>query len=149
MIGFAQIFLNDSFETSINKDLNFLDNFKSYLMNKSNINNHHNNEEKNDNISSFPTNDIKISFLGLIALQDPPRPETKDAVSECIQAGIQVVMVTGDLPLTAAAIAHQIGLISSLPEDVTTLKELEMNHLKIFVQIQSFFYSKREVHVSI
>jgi calcium-translocating P-type ATPase len=52
----------------------------------------------------------QLTFLGLIALWDPPRPEVKDAVALCRRAGIRVVMVTGDYGLTAKAIAAQIGL---------------------------------------
>ena len=54
-------------------------------------------------------------FLGLICLHDPPRPKAKAAVKECHDAGIQVVMITGDHPITAAAIALQIGIISCMP----------------------------------
>lgn len=49
-------------------------------------------------------------FLGLIGLADPLRPKVPEAVDECHSAGIQVVMVTGDYPATAKAIAHQAGL---------------------------------------
>ena len=52
----------------------------------------------------------QLTFLGLVALWDPPRPEVKDAVALCRRAGIRVVMVTGDYGLTAKAIAAQIGL---------------------------------------
>jgi calcium-translocating P-type ATPase len=52
----------------------------------------------------------QLTFLGLIALWDPPRPEVKDAVALCRRAGIRVVMVTGDYGLTAQAIGAQIGL---------------------------------------
>jgi len=51
-----------------------------------------------------------LSFLGLQAMMDPPRPEAVTAIRTCQQAGIQVKMITGDHVVTAAAIAHQIGL---------------------------------------
>ena len=54
----------------------------------------------------------KVVFLGLIALQDPPRPAVPRAVEVCRQASIGVVMVTGDQPQTAAAIARDIGIIT-------------------------------------
>ncbi len=64
----------------------------------------------------------RLTFLGLIALWDPPRPEVKGAVALCRRAGIRVVMVTGDYGLTADAIARQVGL----PVDkVVTGEELE------------------------
>ena len=50
---------------------------------------------------------------GLIGLQDPPRPEVPEAMARCREAGIKVIMVTGDHPHTALAIAREIGLVSS------------------------------------
>ena len=52
-----------------------------------------------------------LTFLGLSALEDPPKQKVKEAVECCYQAGIKVVMVTGDQPLTATAIARQISII--------------------------------------
>jgi P-type Ca2+ transporter type 2C len=64
----------------------------------------------------------RLTFLGLIALWDPPRPEVKDAIALCRGAGIRVVMITGDYGLTAQAIARHVGL----PVDkVITGEELE------------------------
>lgn len=54
-----------------------------------------------------------LTFLGLIAMQDPPRPEVRDAVQTCKRAGIKPVMITGDHAATAAAIARQLGILSS------------------------------------
>jgi sodium/potassium-transporting ATPase subunit alpha len=53
-----------------------------------------------------------LVFVGLITLRDPPRDEVPKAIKECHTAGVKVVMVTGDHPLTAAAIARNIGLIT-------------------------------------
>ena len=49
-----------------------------------------------------------LVFLGLIAMMDPPREESKAAVEECIKAGIRPVMITGDHKITAAAIAKEL-----------------------------------------
>ncbi len=51
-----------------------------------------------------------LTFLGLIGLSDPPRPEAQGAVREALDAGIRVIMITGDHPVTAGAIATEVGL---------------------------------------
>ncbi|MBT9260060.1 MAG: calcium-translocating P-type ATPase [Clostridiales bacterium] len=53
----------------------------------------------------------QLIFLGLAALKDPPRPEASRAVAQCRQAGLRVLMVTGDHGLTAAAIAREVGIL--------------------------------------
>ena len=57
-----------------------------------------------------------LTFLGLIAMMDPPREESKAAVAECIQAGIKPIMITGDHKITAAAIAKRIGILKDESE---------------------------------
>jgi Ca2+-transporting ATPase len=54
--------------------------------------------------------DFKFGFLGLVGFADPIRPTIPAAIKECYSAGIRVVMITGDYPLTAQRIANQIGL---------------------------------------
>lgn len=69
----------------------------------------------------------QMCFIGFAGLIDPPRVEVKDAICTCHKAGIQVVMITGDHPLTAFAIARQLG-IAKYQEQVITGRELdEMN----------------------
>jgi Ca2+-transporting ATPase len=53
-----------------------------------------------------------MTLLGLVAMMDPPRPEAKAAVKTCERAGITAVMITGDHPLTARAIAEELGLLN-------------------------------------
>ena len=52
----------------------------------------------------------ELCFLGLVAMLDPPRPEVSDAVARCHEAGIRIIVITGDHPITAAAIARQVGI---------------------------------------
>jgi Ca2+-transporting ATPase len=67
--------------------------------------------------------DFKFKFLGLIGLADPVRPGVAEAIRECYAAGIRVVMITGDYPVTAQNIAKQIGL--KQPDGIITGTELE------------------------
>ncbi len=53
-----------------------------------------------------------LVWVGLVGLMDPPRPEAKGAVARCREAGIRVLMVTGDHPVTAVAVAREVGLIN-------------------------------------
>ncbi|HEX5804870.1 MAG TPA: cation-translocating P-type ATPase [Macromonas sp.] len=62
--------------------------------------------------------DFDFEFLGLVALADPPRADVPAALQECRRAGVRVIMMTGDHPATARAIAHQVGL-SPRPEVIT------------------------------
>jgi Ca2+-transporting ATPase len=62
--------------------------------------------------SSMDAKDLesKLVFAGMMALNDPPRPEVRDAVALCKSAGIRPIMITGDHPLTAAHIGSELGL---------------------------------------
>ena len=62
--------------------------------------------------------DFDFEFLGLLGLADPPRAEVPAALAECRRAGVRVIMMTGDHPATARAIARQVGL-SERPEIIT------------------------------
>ena len=77
-------------------------------------------------ISKLPENqhDFKFEFVGLIGLADPIRKNIKHSISECYKAGIRVIMITGDYPITAKHIALEIGLNN--PENCITGDELQV-----------------------
>lgn len=60
---------------------------------------------------TYQTVEQDMQFIGLTGLMDPPREEAKQAIQECKTAGIKIVMITGDHPATAKAIAREIGIL--------------------------------------
>lgn len=74
--------------------------------------------------SSEETSERELVWLGLVAMLDAPRPEVRDAVARCREAGIRPVMITGDHPLTARAIAADLG-IAKAGDRVLIGQELE------------------------
>ena len=87
-----------------------------------------------------------LVFLGLAGLMDPPRKEVKQAIEDCKSAGIRVIMLTGDNPLTAKAIAKEIGLetydvvegkeIDEYSDEV--LEELLKRNVNVFARVTPF-----------
>jgi magnesium-transporting ATPase (P-type) len=67
----------------------------------------------------------ELTFLGLAAMMDPPRPEVADAIQRCREAGVQWVMITGDYGLTADSLARRIGMLSTANPRILTGAELE------------------------
>ncbi len=76
-----------------------------------------------------------LTFLGLIAMMDPPREESKAAVAECIKAGIKPIMITGDHKVTAAAIAKRIGILKDNSEacEGSVIENMSDEELQEFV----------------
>ena len=66
-----------------------------------------------------------LTFLGLAAMMDPPRPEVARAIAAFRQAGIRMVMITGDYGLTAESLARRIGMISGPAPQIITGADLE------------------------
>ncbi|MET9450505.1 cation-translocating P-type ATPase [Streptomyces cinerochromogenes] len=67
----------------------------------------------------------ELTLLGLAGMYDPPRPEVRDAVDACRRAGIRIVMVTGDHPLTAEAVARRVGIVRESAPAVATGTQLD------------------------
>jgi len=65
----------------------------------------------------------QMTFLGLVGMIDPPRPEAREAIRTCREAGIRPIMITGDHPVTAQAVARELGLLTG--GRVVTGAELE------------------------
>lgn len=78
------------------------------------------------------TDEDNLTFIGLSAMTDPPREESKAAVADCIKAGIKPVMITGDHKVTAVAIAKEIGIFKDgdLAFEGAELDEIGDNELK-------------------
>lgn len=68
-----------------------------------------------------------LTFAGMVGMIDPPRPESKRAVSEAKQAGIKTVMITGDHIVTASAIAREIGILEEGDKSITGAELAEMS----------------------
>ncbi|MFH1025820.1 MAG: cation-transporting P-type ATPase, partial [Nitrospirota bacterium] len=67
-------------------------------------------------VSISPDIETEMVLAGLIGLEDPPRPEVPEAVRKCSEAGIKIIMITGDGSRTAVAIAREIGLVKETPD---------------------------------
>jgi Ca2+-transporting ATPase len=89
----------------------------------------------------------KLTFLGFVGIYDPPRKETKKAIADAKNAGIKVIMVTGDNEYTALAIGREIGIIAQ-NEDVITGEELaklsDAQLLSILSRVSIFARTKPE-----
>ena len=100
-----------------------------------------------DSVSEEPTSEeleYGLTFLGLVGMIDPPRPEAKEAVAVCRKAGIKPVMITGDHVITASAIARELGIlldgdraITGAELDAMSEEELdkEVEHISVYARV--------------
>jgi len=90
-----------------------------------------------------PVAERGMTFAGLVGLEDPPRPEVPAAIARCAAAGIRVIMVTGDHPHTAAAIADEIGLATG-PQVVTgdELRRMSPTQLQLALDTEQILFAR-------
>ena len=92
-----------------------------------------------------PAEERDMTLAGLVGLEDPPRAEVPDAVARCATAGIRIIMVTGDHPHTALAIARQIGLVKSGQPVVITgdeLRAISPAHLQLALDAKEIIFAR-------
>ena len=94
--------------------------------------------KKIDSVSDSPTCDeleSSLTFMGLVGMIDPPRPEAKEAVKICKKAGIMPVMITGDHIITASAIAKELGILDDNSRAITGAELDQMTDDELFDQV--------------
>lgn len=93
-------------------------------------------KEVSDELELSIEDENDLTFLGLIAMMDPPRVESQAAVAECKSAGIRPIMITGDHKVTAAAIAKRIGILENESEacEGSEIDSMSDEELKDFVE---------------
>ena len=93
----------------------------------------------------LPNEERGMILAGLVGLEDPPRAEVPDAIARCASAGIRIIMVTGDHPHTALAIARQIGLVKGDQPSVITgdqLRSISPAHLQLALDAKEIIFAR-------
>jgi calcium-translocating P-type ATPase len=94
---------------------------------------------------AMPGEERGMTLTGLVGLEDPPRVEVPDAIARCFTAGIRIIMVTGDHPRTALAIARQIGLVKGDQPVVITgddLRAISPAHLQLALDAREIIFAR-------
>ncbi|HEY0665313.1 MAG TPA: cation-transporting P-type ATPase [Gallionella sp.] len=86
--------------------------------------------------------ETELVFAGLIGLVDPPRPGVADAVATCHRAGVRVIMITGDHPRTASALAREIGLAQPLAVTGDTLRGMSDADLQLLLDEPDLLFAR-------
>jgi magnesium-transporting ATPase (P-type) len=86
----------------------------------------------------------ELTLIGLIAMEDPPRPEVPSAIAACREASVRVVMITGDDGMTASAIGREIGLHRSAPRVITgdELEVLDEHALSALIRDEDILFAR-------
>ncbi len=98
-----------------------------------------------DSATRFAALEQELVFVGLAGLEDPPRPEVPAAIARCREAGIRVIMVTGDHPATAIAIGRDIGLIHADVPGVVTgegLRHMSDTQLQLALDAPEIIFAR-------
>jgi calcium-translocating P-type ATPase len=93
----------------------------------------------------LPSEERGMILSGMVGLEDPPRAEVPDAIARCFTAGIRIIMVTGDHPHTALAIARQIGLVKSDQPVVLSgeqLRSLSPEQLQLALDAKEIIFAR-------
>lgn len=96
--------------------------------------------KKIDNVPDKPTSDDlenNLTFMGLVGMIDPPRPEAKAAVATCRKAGIKPIMITGDHVVTASAIAKELGILQEGDRAITGAQLDAMSSSELDTQVET------------
>ncbi len=96
-------------------------------------------EIQNEKVSGLSQEEAEegLTFVSLVAMADPPRPESSEAIRKCLDAGIRVIMITGDHPKTAEAIAKELNIIDEKRNLVLTGTQMdELSDIELLSQIE-------------
>jgi Ca2+-transporting ATPase len=93
--------------------------------------------------ATLETAEHGMTLFGLVGMLDPPRPEAQAAVQTCVRAGIKAIMITGDHPLTAEAIARELGILkagrvvtgSELESMTDAALERDVQHIEVYARV--------------